>query len=80
MKVTVKLFPGTASLPEGQPRAIEVPDGATVGEVVQQLKAQAADGANWPRPVVIVNQTAAAWDTPLKDGDEVLVLWPLGGG
>ena len=80
MKVTVKIFPGTAVLPEGQPRAVEVPDGATVGEVVRQLKAEVAAGAQWSRPVVIVNQAAASWDTRLKDGDEVLLLWPLGGG
>jgi molybdopterin converting factor small subunit len=80
LKITVKLFPGTPGLPEGQPQVVEVPDGATVGEVVMRLKAEVAAGAEWSRPVLIVNQAAVAWDTPLKDGDEVLVLWPLGGG
>jgi molybdopterin converting factor small subunit len=80
LRVTIKFFPGVGSLPEGHSRAFEVPEGATVGQVIERLKAEAADGAEWPRPVVIVNQAAAGWDTPLKDGDEVLVLWPLGGG
>lgn len=60
-------------------RAVELPDGARVGDLVARLR----DGAlaTLPaRPVVAVNMTYAPLDTPLADGDEVAFIPPVAGG
>jgi molybdopterin converting factor small subunit len=60
---------------QGHKATMECADGATVGQVIDQL------GIPKPRPtMVLVNGLQAGEDTPLKDGDLLAVFPPLAGG
>lgn len=54
---------------------LEMPDGATVGDVVAKLGVP-PDHAS----IIIVSEALADASTPLKDGDHVTVVPPLAGG
>ncbi|MBC7265123.1 MAG: MoaD/ThiS family protein [Chloroflexi bacterium] len=79
MRVRVKLFATLNRYVEGvrsgTPFEVELPDGATVGDLVNHL--------NLPREevkVAFVEGRARPMDWPLKPGDEVGVFPPVGGG
>ena len=60
---------------------VELPSGATVGELWRNLKAAHAELAPYEGSLAIaVNQQFAVHDTVLKDGDEVALLPPVSGG
>ena len=57
---------------------VEYPDGATVGELFQQVfPGHAKTGMSVG---FAINLTQVAQDAPVQDGDEVAFLPPLGGG
>lgn len=81
MEVKVKwLAARRASIPL-QALSVALPDGATVGALLEVLRetGEANALANGPT-VVLVDRSSTTDETPLKDGDEVLILQPLGGG
>lgn len=79
MRVQVKLFATLRryypDLGVGEGMDVELPDGATVGQLVQHL-GLTADHVR----VVFVNGVARDDPHPLADGDEVGLFPPVGGG
>jgi molybdopterin converting factor subunit 1 len=60
---------------------MELPEGATVRELVSLLRARDGDfGRLPPEPAVAVNASYASHDDVLHDGDEVAFLPPVAGG
>ena len=66
---------GTATLD------VELPDGATVADLVESLRARGAPFDGLPRePAVAVNRTYASLTEALGSGDEVAFIPPVAGG
>ncbi len=59
----------------GEAMEVELPDGATVGQLMERLGLP-ADQVK----VVFVNGVVRGEDHPLADGDEVGIFPPVGGG
>lgn len=60
---------------------VEVPAGATPSAVRELLAERyPALGGILPRCAVAINRTYAPGDAPLREGDEVAFIPPLGGG
>jgi molybdopterin converting factor small subunit len=55
-------------------------DGATVADVLAQVKALAAGHALPPAPLVAVNQRYAGPSVRINAGDEVAIIPPVAGG
>ncbi len=74
MEVEVKL---SAFLRKGRfgRKTIDLPDGSTVADLLQQLNLTAKEVA-----VVAVNTQHAAQDRPLEAGDSIAIYPPVGGG
>jgi molybdopterin converting factor subunit 1 len=61
--------------------AVELPDQATVADLVQRLRADGNGLSKLPaKPVVAVNMDYAPLATALRDGDEVAFIPPVAGG
>jgi molybdopterin converting factor small subunit len=61
--------------------AVEVTEGATVGEVpVRVAQERPAIAAGLPSALTVVHGTQVGGDRVLDEGDEVAVLTPLAGG
>jgi len=61
--------------------AVELPEQASVADLVDRLRTRAAGLAKLPaRPVVAVNMDFAPLATALRDGDEVAFIPPVAGG
>ena len=66
---------GTATLD------VELPDGATVADLVESLRARGAPFDGLPvEPAVAVNRTYASLTEALGSGDEVAFIPPVAGG
>lgn len=79
MQVTVKLYatltrygPGERA---GTPFAIELPENATLQQLIEQLNIPAQE-----TKVMFVNGIIREFEFTLKDGDEVGIFPPIGGG
>ena len=77
MKLTVRLFGDLRRyLPEGQdPIQMELPEGSTSMTVLDSLGIH--PGEVW---VVRANKQVVPEDQPLRDGDDLEVFEPVGGG
>ena len=79
MKIEFKLYASLAChMPEkadGNPNVMEVTEGMTIGEVLEQLKVP-IDVVR----VIFLNGIHAKGDEVLKEGDRVGVFPPVGGG
>ena len=79
MKIFVKLFatlrPYLGNVPSGTPVEITIPDGSTLGTLIEQL-------ALPPEEVKIcfVNGRIVEPDCLLTEGDEIGIFPPIGGG
>ena len=61
--------------------AVELDEGATVGDLVHELRGRGAPFDALPEePAVAVNQTYAMLDERLGEGDEVAFIPPVAGG
>ncbi len=61
--------------------SVELPEGASVADLVRRLRAAGTGLSKLPAsPVVAVNMDGAPGDTPLRDGDEVAFIPPVAGG
>lgn len=66
---------GTRGIP------VELPDGATVADLVAELRGRGAPFDALPaEPAVAVNRTYALHSEPLRAGDEVAFIPPVAGG
>lgn len=80
MTVNVKFFAlGKELIGENQ-LEMTVPDGATAGELIDQLKEKYPRFAELNSFLVAVNLEYAELNTPLNDGDEIAVIPPVSGG
>ncbi len=81
MRVRLVFFALYRDLTGAEELAFELPDGATVGDLVTALRARGDGFDRLPDdPAVAVNATYAHQDEPLEDGDEVAFLPPVAGG
>jgi molybdopterin converting factor subunit 1 len=61
--------------------SVDLPDGATVADLVAELRGRGAPFDALPaEPAVAVNRTYALHDEPLSAGDEVAFIPPVAGG
>jgi len=58
----------------------ELPEGSTVGALIEIVRTRAGADRLPPSLVVAVNQDYAPIDTVLHDGDEVAFIPPVAGG
>jgi molybdopterin converting factor subunit 1 len=80
MTVTVLLFASYADAIGANSLALELPAGATVGDVVTHVQALPG-AARLPRnPLVAVNERYAKRDRAIVAGDEVAIIPPVAGG
>jgi molybdopterin converting factor subunit 1 len=80
MRLSVLLFASYADALGGPTAALELPERATVRELVEMLRATPGAGALPERPLVAVNQAYATYGQELSAGDEVAVIPPVAGG
>ena len=60
---------------------VEVSEGATIGDLVDELRGRGAPFDALPEePAIALNQTYALLDEPLGPGDEVAFIPPVAGG
>jgi len=79
VEVRVKLYATLVRYVEGiragQPISLNLPEGSTIRDVLTVLKIPEEEVK-----VAFVAGRACPWDTVLKDGDEVGIFSPIGGG
>ena len=80
MHITIRLFAGYREAVGAREVALELPDGATLGEAWQVLATQHERLAPFTAIVGAVNDEVAALDTVLSEGDRVAFLPPVAGG
>jgi molybdopterin synthase catalytic subunit len=81
MRIRLLLFAHYRDLAGAGEIDLELPPGATAGDVVRVLRSSGGGYARLPaEPVVAVNQEYAPLDTTIRDGDEVALLPPVAGG
>ena len=76
MRIVVRLFAGLRERAGTAERAVELADGASVGDVWAALGL----GEEPPGLLYALNKAYADRDGPLSDGDEVAVIPPVSGG
>jgi MoaE-MoaD fusion protein len=76
VRVTVRLFAALRERAGAGQRELELPEGATAGDVFAAL----GIGAEPPGLAYAVNRSYCERTTALKDGDEVAVIPPVSGG
>jgi len=79
VKVEVRLFGRYRELAPGASIALELPAGATVGDLVCALHRR-APGRLPERPVVAVDRRLADDDLALHAGHEIALIPPVAGG
>ena len=80
MTVTVLLFASYADAVGKSSLELDVEAGATVRDVVEQVRALTGDSRLPPTPMVAVNERYASRDIELRHGDEVALIPPVAGG
>ncbi|NPV77367.1 MAG: MoaD/ThiS family protein [Anaerolineae bacterium] len=79
MKITVKLFatlrPYLGEGASGTPVSVEIPPGATIGQLAELLKLPPGEVK-----ICFVNGKICDLNHVLADGDEVGIFPPIGGG
>ena len=76
MRVTVRLFAALRERAGGGQRELELPDGATAGDVFAALEI----GTEPPGLAYAVNREYSDRSAALSDGDEIAVIPPVSGG
>ena len=81
MRIDVRLGSGLSRLAGGPRLAIDVTEGATVGDVlVRVAHERPALAAGLPSALTVVRGTQVGNERVLDDGDELAVLTPVAGG
>jgi molybdopterin converting factor subunit 1 len=80
MSVTVLLFASYADALGASSLSVDLPAGATVADVLADLKGRPGAERLPPAPLVAVNQRYASATSPVQAGDEVAVIPPVAGG
>jgi molybdopterin converting factor small subunit len=81
VRINVLFFGVLKDFFEAERDVVELPDGATVADLLDALLLEdASEPAVWKSLAVSVNQEYEALDCELFDGDEVGLLPPVSGG
>lgn len=81
MKVRALFFASYREIMGGGDFDVDLPDGATVSDLIAVLRERDDGVARLPSdPAVAVNRSYCASDAVLADGDEVAVIPPVAGG
>ena len=80
MPLRVLLFASYADVLGTSEIDVALPPGATVRDVVSQVRRRAGADRLPPSPLVAVNQRYAGLDTPVSEQDEVAIIPPVAGG
>jgi len=80
MTVTVLLFASYADAVGRSEIELDVESGATVSDVIEQVRAMGDADRLPPAPMVAVNEQYASRDRELRAGDEVALIPPVAGG
>lgn len=85
MKIEVKYIGLASAILKSDKQTVNLPAGATLGQLLGHIQQErgldAATAANaFKASTFMVNKKNAHRDTPLEDGDEVLIMRVLGGG
>jgi molybdopterin converting factor subunit 1 len=80
MTVTVLLFASYAEVLGRSSVEIDLPSGATVGELLESIQRMPGGERLPPRPLVAVNESYASFEQRLSAADEVAVIPPVAGG
>jgi molybdopterin converting factor subunit 1 len=81
MTIVVRLFAAARELAGRSEAAVELPAGATVGDLRRELERQVpALAALAQRSLVAVNAEYAGEESRLSAGDEVALIPPVSGG
>jgi molybdopterin converting factor small subunit len=81
MRIAVRLGTGLSRVAGGPRLAVDVAEGATVGDVLARVAAERpAVAAGLPSALTVVRGTQVDGDRVLAEGDEVAVLTPVAGG
>ena len=81
MTIRVKLFAAMRDLAGDDSADVELPDGATVGDLRRELGKQLPLARSLlNRSGIAVNQDVAENDRSIQAGDEVAVIPPVSGG
>ncbi|MDY6825575.1 MAG: MoaD/ThiS family protein [Bacillota bacterium] len=82
MKIKVKFF-GIASVYFGSDiKQMEIPEGSAIAELLEVIARDWENGAKdfLQRATFVVNQSRADRSTLLNNGDEVMIMFTMGGG
>jgi len=80
MTVTVLLFASYADAVGRSTIELDLEDGATVQDVVEQVREMGDTKRLPPAPMVAVNEQYSSRDRKLRSGDEVALIPPVAGG
>ena len=81
MRVRVRLFASLREAVGTSEVELDLPEGATAEMAWQRLaEAHTALAPRRPRLTAAVNRRYALFDTPLRDGDELVFVPPVSGG
>ena len=80
MSVTVLLFASYADALGAPSLSVDIPEQATVADVLAEIVRRPGATTLPPVPLVAVNQRYAALSTPVAHGDEVALIPPVAGG
>ena len=80
IRIRVLLFARYAEVLGTDTLTLELPEPATVADLVTALRRAPGGEALPPRPLCAVNLAQVAPTAPLASGDEVAILPPLAGG
>ena len=80
MSVTVLLFASYADALGASSLSVNLPAGATVADLLDDVRRRPGAAALPPHPLVAVNQRYATSTRPVRAGDEVALIPPVAGG
>jgi molybdopterin synthase catalytic subunit len=80
MKVNVRLFASLREIFKSPYLEVDLPEGATVADLVEVVREEAPHLGHGGRFHVTINKEFVEQDAVLHDGDEVAIFPPVGGG
>lgn len=80
MRLSVLLFASYAEALGGDRVELDLPQAASVADLVTALRARPGGATLPPRPLVAVNRRYAGYELPLRSDDELAVIPPVAGG
>ena len=80
MKVNVRLFASLREIFKSPCLEVDLPEGATVADLVEVVREEAPHLGHGGRFHVTINKEFVEQDAVLHDGDEVAIFPPVGGG